>query len=370
MNLLYLCFILFFLFYTHSFYFKSNNFLKKRISINLYKYEKEYYDFYNKYKNKLLTKSNDFNYTKFIDKNHDHYTIFEKNLDTIKQMNLNLEKNNENLKLDINQFTDNVLFDNDMTNDLMKHTINKDKIPIDYSTTLLKPFRDPIHYIKNIFKNNKTFNWNNTEHLTPIKNQLNCGSCWAFSTTSSLEAFMKINNYSVHRLSEQELVDCSTENYGCQGGLMHLAFDYIIKNNGLYNYNDYKYNAKDNNCSKPNNITKAFGSNISEYSFIIPKSIFDIKISVEKNPVTIALDANNFYFRFYKQGVIDLPSNFSKQLNHAVLLVGYDYDEKGMYWIIQNSWGETWGDNGFCKIRVNKDEGTLLCQLYGVYPTK
>jgi hypothetical protein len=70
------------------------------------------------------------------------------------------------------------------------------------------------------------------------------------------------------------------------------------------------------------------------------------------------------------EGVIDIPVNTTKTLNHAVLLTGYDYDEEGMYWIIQNSWGESWGDKGFCKIRVQPKEGTLLCQLYGVYPSK
>lgn len=91
-------------------------------------------------------------------------------------------------------------------------------------------------------------------------------------------------------------------------------------------------------------------------------------MSVKKNPVAIALDANNLFFRFYKEGVIDVPRNMSRELNHAVLLVGYDYDDKGMYWIIQNSWGKEWGDNGFCKLRARPDEGTLLCQIYGVYP--
>ena len=74
------------------------------------------------------------------------------------------------------------------------------------------------------------------------------------------------------------------------------------------------------------------------------------------------------FFRFYKEGVIDVPRNMSRELNHAVLLVGYDYDDNGMYWIIQNSWGKEWGDNGFCKLRARPDEGTLLCQIYGVYP--
>ena len=88
-----------------------------------------------------------------------------------------------------------------------------------------------------------------------------------------------------------------------------------------------------------------------------------------KRQVSIALDADNIYFRFYKDGIIDLPINVTKTLNHAVLLVGFDQDDDGEYWIIQNSWGEKWGQNGFCKIRIRPNEGVLLSQIYGVYPS-
>ena len=80
------------------------------------------------------------------------------------------------------------------------------------------------------------------------------------------------------------------------------------------------------------------------------------------------MELNNIFFRFYRSGVIDIPNNYSRALNHAVVLTGYDYDEDGMYWIIQNSWGKDWGDNGFCRIRATQGEGILLCQKYGVYP--
>ena len=78
----------------------------------------------------------------------------------------------------------------------------------------------------------------------------------------------------------------------------------------------------------------------------------------------------SFYFQFYKEGVIDIPSNHSQNLNHAVLLVGVDSDENGLHWIIQNSWGSKWGDNGFARIRAIDGDGVLLSNLYGVYPTK
>jgi len=213
-------------------------------------------------------------------------------------------------------------------------------------------------------------NWKNTDYLSSVKDQGQCGSCYAFSSVNVLETFMRINNYKVDRLSEQQIVDCSPDNYGCEGGFMHTTFDFIIKNKGLLSDKDYMYSGKTQNCTMLYNVTNVNGSDITEYQFVIPTSIQDYKDNLSKTPIAIALDANNVYFRFYKEGVIDVPKRNDTQLNHAVVLVGYDYDEHGMYWIIQNSWGKDWGENGFCKIRVREGEGVLLCQKYGVYPVK
>lgn len=342
--------------------------------MNFFKYEKEYFDFYNKYKEPLLTTNdNSINYKKLIEKNKNSYLIFERNLEYITRTNEILNSNNDSLTLAINQFADSVDFNDDINNDLMKYSIKKNTVISNYVGTYLKPFKNPFGYMNNIIQSKRNHNWNETNLLSPVKNQKQCGSCWAFSTTSAIETFMRINNYTVERLSEQELVDCSLENNGCSGGIMHKAMDYIIENKGLYSDKDYPYYGVDNNCTILYNTTKVQGSNITDYDFVIPKSPLDMMISVTKTPVAIGLDANNFYFRFYKTGVIDLPSNFSSSLNHAVLLVGYDYDDKGFYWIIQNSWGESWGEKGLCKIRVKDNldsEGALLCQVYGVYPTK
>ena len=101
---------------------------------------------------------------------------------------------------------------------------------------------------------------------------------------------------------------------------------------------------------------------------MIPRSVIDIKASLKKGPISIALDASPFEFRFYKNGIIDLSPNNRSRLNHAVLLVGYETNINGSYWIIQNSWGENWGDNGYAKIKIENGDGVLLSQLYGVFP--
>lgn len=334
---------------------------------NKYLFANEYIEFYNKFKKPfLLSNEGKESKEKFIEKNIEKYKMFEKNLKYINETNLILEEENNSFSLSINKYADSVDFDDNIACDLMNTPIDDKFRPQAY----LKIFHTPYPYLETIFNQNiqLTYNWNNTDLLSEVKNQERCGSCWAFSTTNALETFMRINNYNITRLSEQELVDCSSENNGCDGGLMHLAFDYIKKNGGLSFYNKYPYVAKTQNCSSKG-LPKAYGSHLSDYHFTIPKSLTDMKLNVIRTPICIALDANNIFFRFYKEGVIDINQNLNGTLNHAVLLVGFDYDEKGMYWVIQNSWGKDWGEQGFCKIRAIPGDGVLLCQLYGVYPT-
>ena len=109
--------------------------------------------------------------------------------------------------------------------------------------------KEPFLYLRNFFSLKKEFSWNNTEYLSPVKNQGRCGSCWAFASTNALEAYMRSQNYTVDRLSEQELVDCSWQNYGCNGGFMHKAYDFVIENGGLVSDADYPYKAVTNKCN-------------------------------------------------------------------------------------------------------------------------
>lgn len=365
---MYIFLLLSFLFINDGFLFKHHTKLTSKIKMNLYDKAKEYHDFYNKYKQPILTThSNLINYEEFAKFHNNSYSIFRKNWNLIHNANYDLQQQNKNLVLGENEFMDIIDFDHDYNcKNSMLHNVTQ---PLHNANNYKKMINKPVQYLQTIFKDSSRFSWNDTGLLSPVKNQLSCGSCWAFSTTSSLETFMRKKNFTIDRLSEQELVDCSEKNQGCNGGLMNLAYDYIIERKGLTSDKNYPYKASHNKyCLR--NITREIGSNITEYAYIIPESILDMKYSVMQNPVSIALDADNIFFRFYKQGVIDLPINISTTINHAVLLVGFDHDEEGMYWIIQNSWGEQWGDNGFCKIRVQPNEGTLLCQIYGVYPTK
>jgi C1A family cysteine protease len=358
-----------------SFFLCNNGFLlkqqtrfKSNLMMNHYEHAEEYYDFYTKYKQPILTGNNHLvNYEEFAKQHNTSYSIFQKNMLLIRNTNEDLRNKESDLVLGENQFMDTIDFDDEIRKNSMLTNIRS---PCLHRGNYKNIIKRPLQYLETMLKNSLLrFSWKETGLLSPVKNQESCGSCWAFSTTSSLETFMRKHNYSIERLSEQELVDCSEKNEGCNGGLMNLAYDYIIERGGLSSNENYPYISNKNDfCSQ--NVPREIGSNITEYSYIIPESIDHMKYSVLQNPVAIALDADNIYFRFYKDGVIDLPVNASHSLNHAVLLVGYDHDDKGMYWIIQNSWGTQWGDQGFCKLRVRPKEGTLLCQLYGLYPTK
>ena len=191
------------LFFNYSFLHTNYNFLKNNINrLQLYKYETEYYEFYNKFKHPVLSLSqNDTIKGGFIEKNKDSYLLFERNLEYIINTNKILSENDDSLVLGINQFADSVDFNENINNDLMKHTINKNTVITNYGDTYLKPFKNPFLYVNKLFQQKNNHNWNNTEYLSPVKNQERCGSCWAFSTTSAIETFMRINNYTVDRLS-------------------------------------------------------------------------------------------------------------------------------------------------------------------------
>jgi C1A family cysteine protease len=346
-----------------------------------YEYGKDYYDFLIKYNKIDLNEDKGFLlsgssfYDNIIESRKDNYEIFANNLENINEFNKNSE-----FKLGLNQFADTFDFrdENEYSNSLMaeklqKNNFLKNNFLKNDVKTIIEMIKNPDAYIHKYNNLKDEIIWDEENILSEVKDQKNCGSCWAFSSTSAIEAKMRLKNYNVTRLSEQELVDCSDKNHGCNGGLMDYAFDYVIKNGGLTTNELYPYNASESECKicingTSNNFDKVYGSNFTEYKYTIPRSKLDLMASLKEGPVSIALDASNFAFRFYKEGIINIPANYSKTINHAVLLTGYSKDENGTYWIIQNSWGRTWGDNGYAKLRAIDGDGVLLCQIYGVYP--
>ena len=187
--------------------------------------------------------------------------------------------------------------------------------------------------------------------VTPVKNQGQCGSCWAFSATAAIESGIIIGNGQSVSLSEQQLVDCSRSygNQGCNGGWMDSAFGYV-RDKGLVDTAAYPYVARDQACGKDAGPYKITG-------FVDVPGCDNLLNALSARPVSVAVDASNW--SPYRGGVL---SNCNTNVNHGVLLVGAT-DE---YWKIKNSWGAGWGETGF--IRIARGNTCAICQ-YPSYPT-
>ena len=191
-------------------------------------------------------------------------------------------------------------------------------------------------------------NHNGKSYVTPVKNQGDCGSCWAFSTTGSTECRYAINNDgTLNSLSEQQLVDCSTAegNEGCDGGLMDDAFEYIIKEGGLCSEEEYPYTGKDGIC-KSSCGTKY--NKISSYTDVTRDDSSALEDAVSEGCVSVAIEADQFAFQFYSGGVLD--GSCGTSLDHGVLVVGYGTDGSQDYWKVKNSWGSTWSEEVYVLI--------------------
>jgi cathepsin L len=188
--------------------------------------------------------------------------------------------------------------------------------------------------------------------VTPVKNQGQCGSCWAFSTTGATEGANFLKTGTLNSYSEQQLVDCagSTGNMGCNGGLMDDAFQWIINNGGICLESDYPYTASDGTCQ----TTCTSSGTVSNFTDVVQGSEDSLMTQLLDGPTSIAIDASGSGFQFYSSGVY---SKFcGKSLDHGVLLVGYGTDSGQDYWKIKNSWGASWGEQGYIRFIRGKDQ--------------
>ena len=203
-----------------------------------------------------------------------------------------------------------------------------------------------------IFGAPENFNWVDEGALGDIKDQKSCGSCWAFSTIGNLEGLYHIKYSEDLRFSEQQLVDCDTYDSECNGGLMERTFQWLEKNNGLGLESEYPYIGRKQKCSADQSKNKV---KVASYIKLDSEDEEEIKaLLIKTGPLAIALNANKL--QTYSSGIMDYTESQCNPagLNHAVVLVGYGIEGEKPFWIVRNSWGKNWGEDGYFRIARGK----------------
>jgi hypothetical protein len=214
--------------------------------------------------------------------------------------------------------------------------------------------------------------WRHKGAVAPIKNQGQCGSCWAFSAVGAVEGVNKIVTGELVTLSEQELVDCSNngQNSGCNGGMMDDAFAFIAGNGGIDTDADYPYTARDGRCDLAKKARRAVS--IDGFEDVPRNDEMSLQKAVAHQPVAVAIEAGGREFQLYESGVF--TGRCGTSLDHGVVAVGYGTEDGSgqEYWLVRNSWGADWGEAGYIRMARNVTARAGKCgiAMEASYPVK
>ena len=281
------------------------------------------------------------------------FSIFRNNLDVILSHNADIR---QNFTMGVNQFTD-------LTPEEFKAQFvggfSREGVDIVGSFGCV-PFSS------NALSVPASVDWREKGIVNAVRDQGQCGSCWAFATTANAESVWALSSGQLVDLSEEFLVDCASGlgyfNMGCNGGNPDSAFKYMI-NNGQRSEASYPYTA--GVSQKAGTCQKGLPASVhySSCSDVKPNDQVSLKSAVSKQPVVVAIEADTRYFQSYSGGILDSTS-CGTTLDHAVEIVGYGEENGQKYWIVRNSWSASWGEQGY--VRIARSDSTNDIGICGI----
>jgi len=208
-------------------------------------------------------------------------------------------------------------------------------------------------------------NWVTAGAVTGVKDQGHCGSCWSFSSTGALEGAWFVKAGELLSFSEKQLVDCVKACFGCNGGNQTLAFHYYTSHfpmsEAIYPYQPVGGTCQYDVNNSYQNIQVTGAVQVGR------DSVAALQSALASQPIAVSIEADTLVFQSYTSGVLDSTA-CGTTLDHAVLAVGYGVENGINYWLVKNSWGTSWGENGYIKLAAVEGEGICGVQMAAVYP--